>query len=211
MSQNTSSAVMAQRGLPHDSLDHFPTPLWATRALCEHVIHLIGARIWEPACGCGAMVRALKEYATLVHASDVHDYGWMHEVRDFTFVQRMETFFDWVVTNPPFALAEEFVTRALRLSPNEGVAVLVRTAFIESAGRYNSLFKSRPPAVMAQFVERVPMVKGRLDRGASTATSYCWLIWTAVPAAHTKLIWIPPCRAKLERPGDWPTETGRAA
>lgn len=38
MAQNTSSAVMAQRSEPHDSLDDFPTPPWATRALIKRVI-----------------------------------------------------------------------------------------------------------------------------------------------------------------------------
>ena len=37
MSQNRSSAVMAQRKEPPDSLDFFPTPPWATRALCERL------------------------------------------------------------------------------------------------------------------------------------------------------------------------------
>ena len=37
MSQNRSSAVMQQRSEPHDSLDDFPTPPWATRALCQHL------------------------------------------------------------------------------------------------------------------------------------------------------------------------------
>ena len=36
--QNTSHAVMAQRFEAKDSLDDFPTPPWATRALLEHVI-----------------------------------------------------------------------------------------------------------------------------------------------------------------------------
>jgi hypothetical protein len=34
VTQNRSSAVMQQRSEPHDSLDDFPTPPWATRALC---------------------------------------------------------------------------------------------------------------------------------------------------------------------------------
>ena len=36
--QNTSHAVMAQRVEAANSLDNFPTPPWATRALIEHVI-----------------------------------------------------------------------------------------------------------------------------------------------------------------------------
>ena len=36
--QNTSHAVMAQRSEAKDSLDDFPTPPWATRALFEHIV-----------------------------------------------------------------------------------------------------------------------------------------------------------------------------
>ena len=38
MVQNISHAVMAQRHEAKDSLDDFPTPPWATRALLEHVL-----------------------------------------------------------------------------------------------------------------------------------------------------------------------------
>ena len=44
MSQNTSHAVMNQRREARDSLDDFPTPPWATRALCEHVIATMRTR-----------------------------------------------------------------------------------------------------------------------------------------------------------------------
>lgn len=47
MSQNTSTAVMARRFQPADDLDFFPTPGWGTRALCEHLIDLTGATVWE--------------------------------------------------------------------------------------------------------------------------------------------------------------------
>lgn len=36
--QNTSHAVMAQRIEAKDSPDDFPTPPWATRALCEYIL-----------------------------------------------------------------------------------------------------------------------------------------------------------------------------
>lgn len=37
MAQNTSYAVMQQRREAKDSLEDFPTPPWATRALCEWI------------------------------------------------------------------------------------------------------------------------------------------------------------------------------
>jgi hypothetical protein len=67
-----------------------------------------------------------------------------------------------VITNPPFRLAEQFVLRAMRVA-RRGVAILARTVFLESVGRYKSIYTKTPPTKFAQFVERVPMVKGRLD------------------------------------------------
>ena len=61
--QNTSHAVMAQRTEAKDSLDDFPTPPWATRALIEHVVGAGGElrqqSCLEPACGAGHMVKVL--------------------------------------------------------------------------------------------------------------------------------------------------------
>jgi hypothetical protein len=55
--------------------------------------------------------------------------------------------------------------------------MLTRTVFIESVGRYDRLFRDTPPTKFAQFTERVPMIKGRLDQKASTATGYGWIVW----------------------------------
>jgi hypothetical protein len=55
-------------------------------------------------------------------------------------------------------------------------SVLVRTVLIESVGRYQNPFANNPPSIFAQYSERVPMVRGRLDRKASTATGYTWLV-----------------------------------
>lgn len=206
MSQNRSSAVMAQRAEPHDSLDFFPTPPWATRALFEHAI---GAqrthRGWDPACGDGAMYRPMCEYMLACAASDVHDYGWGHSVHDFLqpFTPDGIAEAEWIITNPPFRLAEQFARRALALATH-GVAMLVRSVFIESIGRYQGLFRETPPTVMAQFTERVAMVKGRLDQNASSATAYCWLVWKNGAGNSSRLAWIPPCRATLERDSDYP-------
>lgn len=199
MSQNRSHAVMAQRASAPDELDFFPTPLWATRALCEHVIDIRGATVWEPACGEGHMSRALAEYAGAVHSTDVYDYGF-GDVQDFLEAETPGV--DWIITNPPFALAERFVEQGLKFA-GRGVAMLVRSVFIESIGRYERLFSRTPPSTMAQFTERVPMLKGRLDRKASSATSYCWLVWEDDGPPYATLRWIPPCRAQLERAGDY--------
>lgn len=200
MTQNTSNAVMATRVEPADSLDDFPTPPWGTRALCEHVIHdRVGcASVLEPAVNRGHMIRPLEEYFSAVYASDIHDYGYGFRVRDF--LEPVGSRCDWVITNPPFKLAEAFIARAL-VRAHIGIAMLVRAQFLESVGRYERLFSKNPPSIIAQFSERLPMVKGRYDPKASTATAYCWLVWVQ-GETETRYMWIPPCRKDLERETD---------
>lgn len=202
--QNTSHAVMSQRVEAADSPDDFPTPPWATRALLEHVIGSDGLQsltCLEPACGAGHMAKVLKEYFGEVQCSDAYNYGYA-PVRDFLSYPYETNAVDWVITNPPFRLAEDFVHRSFSVA-RLGVAMLVRTVFLESVGRYTRLFQRHPPAKFAQFVERVPMVKGRLDEKASTATGYAWLVWEHDRTDEPRVIWIPPCRRQLEKPNDY--------
>jgi hypothetical protein len=201
---NTSSAVRQQRTEPKDSLDDFPTPPWATRALCEVLVRAYGTldsmTCREPAANRGHMVRPLREYFDSVEASDIHDYGTGFPVADYLFGPPPASV-DWTITNPPFRLAEQFLHRAFETS-RMGVAVIVRTAFLESVGRYKSLFTVNPPSQVLQFTERVVMHKGKLSEKGSTATAYCWLIWQQ-GETETRFGWIPPCRKRLERKSDY--------
>ena len=175
--QNKSSAVMAQRFEPAHSLDDFPTPPWATRALVEHVIGVGEVRdrnCLEPACGRGHMARALEEYFDHVTASDTSEYGFGEQC-DFLRYHPTKKM-DWVITNPPFRLAESFLSQAYSIATH-GIALLVHTAFVEGVGRHKRVFSKFPPTVVAQFTERVPMFKGRLNAKGSTATAYAWFVW----------------------------------
>ena len=224
MTQNTSSAVMQQRAEPHDSLDDFPTPPWATRALIEHIIrpqHAVAhLTVREPTCNRGYMARPLKEYFRGVISTDVFDYGWEGQdcVTDYLFPNSMISA-EWTIFNPPFRLAEQFIMRSFETPGWRGTAAIVRSAFLEGAGRYERLFSVRPPSIIAQHVERVIMTKGIVRdpsieywdeeaqkmRRPSTATSYCWLIWMRDdPWNCTRTRWIPPCRVQMERLGDYP-------
>ena len=207
MSQNRSSAVMQQRSEPHDSLDDFPTPPWATRALCEFLARDgedIASHICrEPAANRGHMVTPLRESFGTVEGADVHDYGAGFPVQDYLFGPDPDPV-HWTITNPPFRLAEQFIERALRTSVR-GVAVIVRSAFLEGVGRHARLFSVHRPAYVLQFTERVVMHKGKLSPKGSTATAYCWIVWhcAAKHPAPTQFRWIAPCRKRLERAEDY--------
>lgn len=200
---NKSNAVVNKRIEATDSLDFFPTPPWAARALVEHVIKDLAVvktqSCLEPACGEGHMARALKPYFKELESYDVHDYGYGKRAN---YLNMHFYDWDWIITNPPFRLAEDFILKAF-MEANVGVAMLVRTNFLEGINRHKNLFTPLPPLCVAQFAERVPMHKGRLEPKGSTATAYCWMVWSKKNKNPTQLMWIPPCRKLLEKPEDY--------
>src|SRR4051812_33963246 len=156
MKPRKERTVMAQRIEPPDSLDDFPTPPWAARALFELVLEdpaqLSSMTCLEPACGAGHMVKVLREYFRDVRYSDVYDFGF-GTVSDFLTTTYERENIDWIITNPPFRLAEEFILRSLAVA-KEGVAVLGRAGLLETVGRYQRIYREFPPTFVAQFVER---------------------------------------------------------
>lgn len=202
-----NQSVMASRREPPDSLEFFPTPPWATRAFCEHVLRsalgpskLHKLSCWDPCAGEGHMAEVLREYFGSVYASDVFDYGKGYPVGSFVAgklglvddLALCPSPPDWIVMNPPFSEAVAFTERALSIA-RDGVAVFVRLAWLETLDRYERLFGPRPPWRIAQFSERCALVKGRWDPEASTATSYVWVIWrTGHKERLPHFQWIPP-------------------
>ena len=201
-----STAVCARRAEPADSLDYFPTPPWATRAFFVHVLpHLQHSRgfliAWDPACGEGHMAAAIAEHVDVTFASDIFDYGY-GDIADFLSAdgRTHNAGADWIITNPPFNLALEFALAALELA-QVGVALLCRTSWAEGEARYARLFSRHRPFV-AQFVERVPMVKGRYAVNAKSATAYAWFVFLKDRSIRPEPLWIPPCRKSLSRVSD---------
>lgn len=201
---------MASRREPPDSLDFFPTPPWATRALVECVLGPWHGRalgtVWEPACGEGHMAEVLAAYASHVFATDVFPYGYTDTEIDFLGdFGAPATKIDWIITNPPFNTALDFALKALNIA-EDGVALLCRNSWIEGERRYEKLFERYPPTIIAPFAERVPMVKGRWDPDASTATAYSWFVWMVAETRariQPMVVWIPPGQKRaLSTPAD---------
>jgi hypothetical protein len=187
---NGARAIMGSRQEPDDSLDFFPTPPWATRALIEQVLGKEIHSVWEPACGAGHMAEVLCEYCDHVTATDIFDYGYGIK-HDFLSEHSTISPRDWIITNPPFGdLTEQFVLRAIERA-QIGVAMFVRLQWLESVGRYESIFRDHPPTCIAFFAERVPLCKGEWKPEGATATAYIWLVW--IKGQHPQApFWIPP-------------------
>lgn len=198
--------------------DHsfFPTPPWATRALPEIVLPMLHVRrdlgvIWEPCAGLRHMADPLADYGHVL-ATDVHLYSTALDVTLLDFLgDHGAARGGWIITNPPFPLAAQIVRRALSVA-SDGVAMLLRLQWLESAERY-ALFAETPPSLVAVFAERVPICEGGWDPDLSSATAYAWFVWVRDRDGWHKParggvgrfdgVLIPPtCRAALSRPED---------
>ena len=158
---------MSQResGYQRKPLDQYETPPWVTRVLIPHLPEFIG-KIWEPACGSGKMVAALRQVGFDVVGSDI--------TQGVDFLgQAPETGVGAIITNPPYALAQEFIERALHFDDTRIVAMLLRTDF-DHAARRAHLF-----AGFAMFAKKVVTKRIRWfeDSNGSPSFNHCWMIW----------------------------------
>jgi hypothetical protein len=184
------AARVADNSVPETAdFDSYMTPPEAIRAL----IHIEGARIpqviWEPMCGTGNIVTALRESGRTCYASDIFDYGFPGcKIEDYrTAVPEWDV--EAIVTNPPFTFAPEFAEKSLREAPY--VAYFLRTNFLESQGRF-PFFKEHPPARVWVFSRRLPMMHrhGWTGKQAASNVCYAWFVFDARSDTKKVLGWI---------------------
>jgi len=139
--------------------DCYDTPDVAVHALlkAESEFFRHHCVIWEPACGTGNIVAVLRDAGHEVFATDLNDRGCPNSLArwDFLLPGSPLECCDAIVTNPPFALAEEFVELALERAPL--VIMLLRLAFYESDRRTDILEKHGLVRIHC-FRKRLPMM-----------------------------------------------------
>jgi hypothetical protein len=177
---------------PHSErgVDLYETPVVAVEALLR-VEKDLPQQIWEPAAGRGAIVRVLREHGHQVVASNLVDYGGLDFVQDFLTVVEAPTGCECILTNPSFRWAQEFVERALQLSPL--VIMLARLAFLESERRTNIL-ENCGLARIHVFRKRLPMLHrdNWQGRKANSGMAFCWIVWDRAhrgPATVHRISW----------------------
>jgi hypothetical protein len=180
-------AAQSERGL-----DLYETPACATRALLHFERDHMPRRIWEPACGRGAISRVLEDEGFQVQSSDLVDYKYPGAVSGLDFLtadkeHAIAKVTDGIVTNPPYYLAARsapFVARAVEIAAY--VAMLLRIAFLEGAQR----LKLTSGAVRVYVASRrLPMMHrdGWDGPKASSAMAFAWFVWDARHSGPTQL------------------------
>lgn len=166
--------------------DHFyPTPEPATLALLK--AERFTPKVWECACGDGAISRLLEAAGHEVISTDLMDRGYGAARIDFLMEQRLLA--PSIITNPPFKLAEQFVMHALNLGA-EKVAMMLRLAWLEGSQR-KALFESTPLARVHVASRRLNMARGGTDLGGGGGSmiAFAWFVWDRSHSGAPELAW----------------------
>ena len=177
--------------------DAYYTPSDAARACVQAVSPLIAYRqsVLEPHAGGGAFFDELffQRPDVQITVNDVNPAAPSLssavlrgvDATSGNFLDMTEKV-DWVVGNPPYTDAQEHVEHALSLA-KEGVAFLLRLAFLESAKRH-PFWQANPPYQVHILAKRPSFTGGGTDSAA-----YAFFIWQKRrPAAPPTLHWIAP-------------------
>jgi hypothetical protein len=159
-----------------DPVDRYETPDSVTEALLSRVGLYLPDHVREPACGTGRMTRVLERYGHEVHATDLVEDG-------LDFLDETEGC-EAVVTNPPYrnGLALAFLKKALEVTDDGPVALLVRLGFLGTQERGSFLADHRPSGLI--FISRrILFYKADGTRISGQAHDHCWAIWN-VPMDH---------------------------
>lgn len=145
--------------------DFYPTPPDATIALVDYIKP--SGIIWEPACGAGNMAKAIEGCGNIVIATDINDFGYGKAGIDFLQCECMEC--DWIITNPPFGLAADFISRCAE----HGIpfALLMKAHFWNAAKRYQ-LFQDITPSHVLPLTWR-PDFTGK----GAALLDMAWYVW----------------------------------
>jgi hypothetical protein len=170
------SAQAGTHSLAERGPDFYATSPQAVRALLR--VRKLPQRIWEPAAGAGGIVDVLRAAGHTVSASDLHNWN-CPDCRtgvDFLKEARAPDGATCIVTNPPYALAEEFVAHALQLCSR--AVFLLRLAFLESKRRAPLLDRGQLVHVHV-FMDRLPMMHRHGWQGprASNSIPFAWFVF----------------------------------
>lgn len=157
--------------------DFYPTPPEATTALLDFLKLPISIRIWEPACGAGDMVDAIKSKGYECVGTDIQSGT------DFLVCDVPENV-GAIITNPPFCLADKFIHRCCE--HNLPFALLVKSQYFQAQKRF-SLFWDKQPAFILPLCWRVDFLKKTRGKG-NPPMDVMWVVWMTYNSGGTQYI-----------------------
>lgn len=156
--------------------DYYPTPPEVTEALMQFLDLPAGTAIWECAAGKNHMVNVMRDHGYRVIASDIET--------GYDFMETPLVDCDWIITNPPFSLSEQFISKCIE--HRKPFALLLKSHYWHARRRLN-LFMDHPPAYILPLTWR-PDFFFKARGGGSPMLDVMWCVWNTEKAESTKYI-----------------------
>lgn len=175
-----------EKGYDRLAFDNYRTPGWVTQTLIDHIKHRIGGPVWEPAAGEGDMVAVLRAAKLDTFASDIRSTGTDWDGLDFlsppdwdVMEQHMTRKFLFpaaIITNPPYAHAEQFIVQALRVTEAaKGIVAMLLLHEFDAPAYHKSLMQHEAFAMKLMLPHRIRWVG--FENRASPRQVHSWYLW----------------------------------
>ena len=189
------------RGAKRVESDFYATPIECVNSLIDALPELLYADfILEPSAGNGNILKAIKaknpDGACHIEAielreeerENLEELADMVTIGDFLKVNTEYRYYDLIIGNPPYSLAQEFIDKALELLDYEGrLILLLRLNFFGSKKRFE-WWQNKIPSRVYVLSNR-PSFTGK----GTDATEYAWFIWEKndrpIEKTEFKVIW----------------------
>jgi DNA modification methylase len=176
------------RGSKRIESDFYATPPYCIENLLNHWQPRSNDYILDPCAGSGNFGLVLKRrFNNQIDAIEIREEenDALCKIYDNVSIGNClqhKLFYDVVITNPPYSLAEEITTHYLEVVKPRELILLLRTSFLESQKRY-SFWQKHPVNKLYVFSKRPSFTNGGTD-----ACSYSWFIWDNSGKQEIKVI-----------------------
>ena len=166
--------------------DYYATDPLAVELLLK--LERFNRDIWEPACGEGHMSKVLEQNGYAVKSTDLIFRGYGQGGIDF--LSNNDEWKGDIITNPPYAMAQEFVEHALDIIPDGyRVAMFLKLQFLEGQKRKQLFQRHNLTTVWVSSARLLCAKNGIFNHAEGSAVAYCWFIWRKGYNGDTILKW----------------------
>lgn len=164
--------------------DFYETPYSITKHLLRVEAFDPALTVCEPACGGNAITNILLQHwdGSKVTAYDI-EKNFLNETAAY----------DYVITNPPFSLAHEFILKAKQIAQNK-FAFLLPLSYLHGKKRYDEIYQDKTFPLKKVFVfTRYPMLGDALREDGKYRTGmmvYAWYVFEKTYLGLPVIDWI---------------------
>jgi hypothetical protein len=153
--------------------DFYETPYSLVWQLLENEKFDTSLSVLEPCCGNEAIVKQLNNHK-------FKTIRYYDLAKDNTNFLDEEKEYDYIITNPPFTLAKEFIKKA-KIVARKKFAFLLPLSYLHGEARYNEVYKDLEYSLKTIYVfTRYPMLGDALREDGKYRTGmmvYAWFIF----------------------------------